>query len=158
MNPNGFEALQIVQAFLRTSVLPAVPASLAGELRAAIKLLATVELELRSLGPLLVEECREIHELCELGAASQDQAAACAELLGRLQQPPHDLALMIELHRDFEKLASRVIAGLQSRPREVTAQGLLRRFYEALGRHAERRLPWQSIFQLNKGKEHVHLT
>lgn len=154
MIPDGLEAITVVRRFLAGPVLGAVPAELAGEVRAAVKLLDTVGTELTGLPAVLLDECHELLPLTGDGLkvlpGDRDDLGA---LERRLAADPRTLDDLTTLHRDVRRLTSSVVVELQSMERAggeraPDARRALRPIYETLRRHAERRIPWQSVFSL----------
>lgn len=131
-----------IRCFLSEDVLPVMPAELAGEVRAAVKLLRTVETEVDRAYPLLR---KEIMELLALNTEALAAAPELAELRSRAELGDASLSELDGLHRDLRALSSRVLATLQ----EAGGGPLLDRFYATLGRHAEARLHWQAVFPVS---------
>lgn len=143
----GLVTLERVSAFLAAEVVPAVPAELAGEVRAAIKLLRTVAIELDTRQDLLRAE---IDELLALGAAAVGPtgplAGECAELLRSARQGAGSLSELDRLHARVQALTSRVVLALQDDSHQPSGAAALAGLYDALGRHARARLSWQAVF------------
>ncbi|AEH10054.1 MULTISPECIES: hypothetical protein [Protofrankia] len=158
MTLDGLSTLSGVRAFLTAKILPAVPGELAGELRATVKLLETVETELNDRHLLLIAEtwdliayCERIGRLLELA----DTTNGCTELAARVVASASlNLTEVGELWRDARALSSARLVAVQryasdpstSEPGRVAARYLLRRFYSCLGGHARRRQAWQAVF------------
>ena len=155
MNPHGLAALAMVRAFLAEQILPEVPDSLTGELRAALKILDTVAAELDVLYPLLLTECRALLDLCgEICArlpssatpANTDLAMRCAALNEQYARGFTATTPLIELHRAIKALAKDLINSLQKTADEPGPAQALARLYSLLGQHATARIPWQTVF------------
>lgn len=161
MRPGGVEAVAAARTFLEETILEAVPPEHRGELRAALKNLRGAELELAGLAGVLRAETDELAELCDAAYAAVGTPAS--GLRGAAEAA--DLAELREAHDAARRAATDAILALQTLARPATsssppvggknrgegadpaeALALLARFYAALGRHAERRLPWQSVF------------
>ena len=152
MRPDGLATLRNVRTFLQTNVLPDVPPDYRGEVRAALKLLDGAERELTVLPMVLVEELGELGELCVqtellLGIAT-DRPGLGGECGLTVPQ-------LSSRHEQARMAVTRALCALQEHLREplteeagnhAAALDLLAETYETLGRHAERRLPWQSVF------------
>jgi hypothetical protein len=155
MIPHGLAALTLVSEFLAREVLPAVPLALTAELRAAIKLLETTREELDALYPTLRKECTELLSLCaEAHALLREQGASSSHLsalsLALIQGFP-DLSSLTAAHRELLEVTDVTLCALERlAAEECTEQrdshALFQRFYAALARHAETRLPWQVVF------------
>lgn len=157
MTPDGLAALAEVRIFLAREVLPLVPATVAGELRAAIKILEAASEELNALHPLLHSECRELLALGEeadrvLRVSDSGHAGSVplALLAPRLLAEDLDTRGLLGLHEEVLDASSALVAALQrhvrATPRAEDAGYVLLRFYETLGRHAAGRVSWQSVF------------
>lgn len=149
MRPAGIEALAATRAFLEETILPGVAQEHRSEARAALKTLRALELELADLPRVLHAEIEELGELCAAAGAP----ARCGQAAGHLRAeagpaPGLDLAELGARHADARGAATTAILALQERARASDAEAvdLLARFYAALGRHAERRQPWQAVF------------
>jgi hypothetical protein len=156
MTIDGLSTVASVRAFLVAEVLPAVPRELAGELRAAVKLLATAETELDVRHASLSAETRDMIAHCAEAArllGLQNAGAACE----RLAAARTDGATLTEVGRrwgEARELSSSILPALQRRESDPTAtdtdrgaaRELLRRFYACLTGHARARLGWQSVF------------
>ena len=155
MNPHGLAALAMVRAFLAEQILPGVPDSPTGELRAALKILDTVAAELDALYPLLLTECRALLDLCgeictrpPTGAtpASIDLATRCTALNERYARGFTATTPLLEHHRAIKALATDLINALQKTADEPAPAQALARLYSLLGHHATARIPWQTVF------------
>jgi hypothetical protein len=142
--PDGLQAIAVVRRFLAASVVQAVPAELVGEVRAAVKLLDTVGVELAGLPTVLTDECRELLSLGDDGLrVLHGERDATQGLEQRWAAGLAGLDDLIAMHRDVRRLTATVVIDLQA---ASEARRVLRRLYETLRRHAERRIPWQSVF------------
>jgi hypothetical protein len=158
--PEGLATLASVRQFL-LRLVPEVRDELSGEVRAAVKLLDTAEIELnerhRSLTvetQALLDHCRSMAEL----VGRRDVADRRESLLGRLKPGQLTLAELEALGRETGELTSSLIGELQavesageSAPESDesarrAARDALRDVYACLGRHARARLSWQSVF------------
>ncbi|MGH8595911.1 MAG: hypothetical protein ACREXT_04555 [Gammaproteobacteria bacterium] len=158
MIPDCFETLAALRAFLMREVLPTVSQSIAGELRAAIKTLEAVAAELNALHPLLRAECIELLGLCVEAKLCLSEPSEAVERLPslncfteRLSDNALDAVGLIALHQEIHTVSSALLVELQEthysrRTEESALAALLARFYTTLGRHAERRIAWQSVF------------
>ena len=157
MIPDGLASLTLVSKFLAQDVLPMVPRALTTELRAAIKLLDTARDELDSLYPRLLDECRELLELCgDAHALLHDLSATFdptpfASLTQRVEHQFMDLSSLMASHREILEMTGATFLSLQRldpHPQKNWAKerAMLRRFSATLGRHAATRLPWQAVF------------
>ena len=156
MTPDGLAALELVSTFLAKDILPAVPRALSGELRAAIKLLDTARDELDALYPTLLNECRELLALCaDAQALLRDLSPVDSEplisLAQRVEQGFEDLSALMSCHREVLDLVSRMFLSFQdvdfgAPKNRADVDAMLQRFCAVLGRHAEKRLPWQAVF------------
>lgn len=158
MRPAAVEAIAAARRFLETTILPSVPAEHRSELRAALKNLRTAELELAEVPGVL---CTEIDELGEL-TRSAHAALGLPQAERHTPAGSADLAQLRDAHAGARRAAAGAILALQEHAREPSAGDraealeLLARFYAALGRHAERRLPWQSVFPVRPDRaEHL---
>jgi hypothetical protein len=153
MSVGPFETLAAVRDFLSREVLPTVPKEMASEVRAAVKLLQDVADELDWLPAVLHAECAE---MLALHIKTQEMIATGVdeELRRKIVSPPGSLSEQRELHRAMIETASSVVRKLQAGVREASSgsvestklRALLDQHYEILGRHAETRLRWQSVF------------
>jgi hypothetical protein len=138
-DPDGLQTLAAVRSFLEDVVLAEVPQHLAGELRAAVKLLESAQAELGCLHAVLLRESEELLDLCEGSARAQ-------ALRARLAPAPEQLAERAALHREIRGLSAETIERLQA-DGSATARERLDDLYATLGRHSHTRVPWQSVFE-----------
>jgi hypothetical protein len=164
MNPDGFETLALVRDYLASEVVPALPDHIATEVKAAVKLLDTVSVELAASGTSLPDEIAELRSLCQQGLAAlgepdrRPDGDLDAHSLGAAN--PHanedtaDLPGLLAERRRLTGLAAVLISQLQAHiASSVEREGarkascnLLARFFETLGGQVRRRTPWQSVF------------
>jgi hypothetical protein len=148
MKPSGTDTLAAIRAFLEADILPGVAPEHRSELRAALKLLHTAEHELGELHHVLDAETRELRQLCRAAADQVGTEPPAFEAIN----PAATLTELQRLHDQARAAAGEALLALQRRARDgdplqrADAQALLHDFYGALGRHARRRLPWQSVF------------
>jgi hypothetical protein len=154
--PDGLTTLATVRRFL-TELAPELPGELAGDLRAAAKLLETTEIELNERHLSLIAETEDLISHClRLGTLLNrpDVDATCTQLTGRLRAGHLNLTGLGELWHDTRALATSLVIALQgveSDPhtdqtgRQAAAHALLE-VYTCLGAHARSRQPWQSVF------------
>ncbi|WP_427925098.1 hypothetical protein [Streptomyces sp. cg40] len=145
----GLDTLAQIRGFLAAEVVPAVPAELAGEVRAVVKLLRTVETELECRHVLLRAEIDELLALCATALADVPAAVPDGELAVLRRRADLDgapLSQLDRLHRDVGALTGQILTALQSVPDRPAARTALDRLCAALGRHAEARLRWQAVF------------
>lgn len=154
--PNPFSDLDAIRRFLQQDVLPDVAPALAGELRAAIKILGAINAELESLHPRTQSECRELQQLCRELATTLDAPEHAAPLLRKSTGTEPDFESTPDLLRYHAELST--LLGLlierAGRRRDDTPgtertlrEDLLRRCYATLGRHAARATRWQNVFE-----------
>ncbi|MCW2959525.1 MAG: hypothetical protein JWP18_2328, partial [Solirubrobacterales bacterium] len=102
---------------------------------------------------VLAEETRELLAACEAAAAGGPQWE---------EAPPRpmDLAARGDVHRDARLRTAKLLAALQEGARSASdeverarARAQLRDLYGLLARHAGRRSPWQSVFQVQQPEE-----
>ena len=154
MSVGPFETLASVCNFLARDVLPAVPREMAGEVRAAVKLLQDVADELDWLPAVLRAECEV---MLALQIKTQDVIAIGIddELRRKIVAAPGSIREQLELHRTMTEMVTNGVLKLQAGIRALSAENgesiklrnLLDQYYEMLGRHAETRLRWQSVFE-----------
>lgn len=149
MPTSGLDTLAQVRGFLAAEVVGAVPAELAGEVRAAVKLLRTVETELNTRHALLRAEAGELLALVEpvLAAIPTTERDGEVEAL-RTRAGCGDAPLteLDRLHRDVLALTGWVCsAGVEGLHRPGM-QPALDRLLHALSRQAQDRLTWQAVF------------
>ncbi len=153
MSVGPFETLASVRDFLTRDVLPAVPKEIAGEVRAAVKLLEEVADELDWLPAVLRAECEEMLALQEKTREIMNSEVG-DELRQQIIASPGSIREQLELHSNMVEAVTVVVLKLQTRIRELSAENdgsillraLLDQHYEMLGRHAGTRLRWQSVF------------
>ncbi|HEX4109370.1 MAG TPA: hypothetical protein VHX88_14635 [Solirubrobacteraceae bacterium] len=144
MRPDGLQTIGAVRGYLDGVARAGMPPEQRSEVRAALKLLANAQLELSELAGLLRTESAELLALCAGTAALtgvQEPEQRAPELDATLPE-------LQEHHAHARRASAQAILALQLQARDGSgpALDLLDRFYVALGRHAERRLPWQSVF------------
>lgn len=154
---DAFESIAGVQQFLLARILPAVDPSLAGEVRAAAKILACASLELRTLHLWLESEWRELSVLCE-----EARAMLGANAPGPAEPDtwPDELPARLALRRRLDERVAQTLIDLQAAvdggaPVAAAAGVKLRDFYELLSRHADKRLAWQSVFPTSPRTENA---
>jgi len=157
MTLNGFESLALVRRYLATEVVAIVPHHVAAELRAVVKLLDTAMIELAELPLILPAEIAAMRDLCREGqavlATGNDEVAGQACIQAQGDPTMRNLRELIEEHREAGEQLGRLITrlqGAQSSEREdahaYRLSSLLDRIYQVLGRQADDRLTWQSVF------------
>ena len=158
MSVGPFETLASISAFLSRDLLAVVPKEMASEVRAAVKLLQDVADELDWLPAVLHAECQEL-----LTFQARAQQLVGLEISDELRQqinaPTASINEQIDLHRNISEATTRIVLKLQARIRtsstdkdhSLKLRELLDRYYETLGRHAETRLRWQSVFAGKQG-------
>jgi hypothetical protein len=162
-DPSALRTLSAVRGFLDEEVVPSVPQHVAGEVRAAIKLLESVERELDDLHVVLLAECTEMLELCGAGLgplARDPQVSPQVDELGALQarlrervaDAPDTLTDRGTLHAEVRDLCAQVVSLLQTAEADGVGGGELHSLYAVLGRHAERRVPLQSVFPVSPAR------
>ena len=156
MSSDGLASLAMVRAFLSDEILPVVPDSLSGELRAALKILDTVALELDGLFPRLQPECAQLLHACgdTLAAVSDEPAYQSLALRhGSLaKEYVQAFATTTELLRfsdTVRDLMGDLIVLLLAHGGDGEQRRLLECLYSLLSEHAAARLRWQSVFLLN---------
>ena len=153
MSIGPFETLAAVRDFLTRAVLPAVPKEIAGEVRAAVKLLEDVADELDWLPAVLRAECEDMLAL-QIKTQGVIVTGIDAELRRQIVAPPGSIREQLELHRTMTEMVTSVVLKLQAGIRELSVENnesmklrdLLDQYYAMLGRHAATRLRWQSVF------------
>lgn len=146
---SGLDTLDQIGRFLTTEVVGAVPAELAGEVRAAVKLLRTAATELNNRHVLVRAETDELLALIDEALVYLPSSLfvdECATLRARAATSDASLREMDQLLGAVYAVTTRVITALQRAPRSPGAARALDGLYAALGRHAESRLPWQAVF------------
>jgi hypothetical protein len=159
MSGDPFATLASVRDFLSNQVLSVVPKEMASEVRAAAKLLQNVADEIDWLPAVLRAECEEM-----LALQSKTQEVIKVGISDDLRQqiiaPPGSIREQLELHRNMTEIVTTIVLKLQTRMRELSAEteesmnlrAVLDQYYEMLGRHAETRLRWQSVFTAKQSK------
>lgn len=164
MTLDGLATLDAVRAFLAERIAPSVPGELAGELRAALKLLETTGVELNErhvrlraeLADLLRHSDRMIRRF-----GLEPHGPVLLALFRRAEEPELDL---LDLHsldalwRDARALASALLVELRryrdlpDTPADARAEAteLAADFCACLGEHARARLHWQAVFPASK--------
>ncbi|MBF6556339.1 MAG: hypothetical protein IVW52_09230 [Acidimicrobiales bacterium] len=154
--PGGLATLATVRQFL-TDLVPEVSGERAGEVRAAVKLLETAEIELNVRHNSLTTETDDLIGYCrEIGplVGRRETAATCEQLAQRLRAGATSMTALDELWRDTRSLTTSLLTALQriesdpatSQAEQRAAADLLERVYGCLGAHARSRLSWQSVF------------
>ena len=154
---DGLTTLVAVSRFLTAEVLPAVPRELAGEIRAAVKLLETAGTELNDRQRSLTAETRDLIGHCADIARVLDLADAasrCAQLSSGTEDADGTLTVLERIWNEARSLTTSLIVALQQRDldpdlahtvREAHRE-LLARVYGCLAGYARSRLTWQSVF------------
>jgi acyl-CoA reductase-like NAD-dependent aldehyde dehydrogenase len=153
MSVGPFDTLASISAFLSRDLLSVVPKEMASEVRAAVKLLQDVADELDWLPAVLRAECEDLLAL-EARAQQLIKLDINDESRKLISAPTASISEQIDLHRNVCEAATRAVLKLQSRIRTTSTdkedslklRELLDQYYETLGRHAETRLRWQSVF------------
>ena len=156
MSSDGLASLAMVRAFLSEQVLPLVPSSLSGELRAALKILDTVTLELDGLFPRLQTECAQLlcacgDTLAALEALTEEPAyQALALRHGVLaKESVQAFSTTTELLRctdTVREFAGDLIVLLLAHAGDGEHRASLERLVTVLAEHAAARLRGQSVF------------
>jgi hypothetical protein len=158
--PNGLDglaALRDVRVFLAEQIVPVVPAELAGELRAALKLLDTAGVELNVRNRALRDEIADLLDYAERIARlrqSEPCRLACRTLARRAEDPGLDLAALDLLWHEARALSASLLVELRhyqddpATPKDARAHAgaLAAEFCARLGGHARARLSWQAVF------------
>ncbi|MGQ0624430.1 MAG: hypothetical protein ACT4PP_07215 [Sporichthyaceae bacterium] len=143
MSIDGLSTLDGLAAFLESEVTDAVPAHLRGEVRAAAKLIRTCGIELAVRQREVEGEIDDLLTLCA-AAVSDAELAELAALRTRAREPRMSLPEQDDLRGEVYELTTRTMVRL------VAADDpLLTRFLRCLGTHAERRAPWQAVFDID---------
>ena len=158
MSVGPFETLASISAFLSRDLLSVVPKEMASEVRAAVKLLQDVADELDWLPAVLGAECEEQLAL-ETRAQQLVELEIGDELRQQVKAPSASVREQIDLHRNISEATTRIVLKLQAHIRasstdknhSLKLRELLDQYYETLGRHAETRLRWQSVFAGKQG-------
>jgi len=153
MSVGPFETLASIGTFLSRDLLSVVPKEMASEVRAAIKLLQDVADELDWLPAVLTDECKELLTL-QARARQLIELETGDELQQQINAPTTCISEQIALYRNISEATTCIVLKLQSDIRtsstdkedSLKLSGLLDQYYETLGRHAETRLRWQSVF------------
>lgn len=154
---DGFATLATVCGFLTGDVLPAIPRELAGEVRAAVKLLETAATEFNDRPRSLAAETHDLIGLCAEIARMLDLAdvtSSCTRLTRATESAHGTLTALEETWREARTLTSTLISALQQAefgqdiPGSVRSahHDVLARTYACLAGHARSRLTWQSVF------------
>lgn len=144
MSIDGLSTVGGVADFLEAEVADAVPPQLRGEVRAAIKLLRTSVLELDIRHREVGEEIEELLTLCDGTSLAADDRDLVDDLRTRSRYSVLSLREQETLRTEVSDLAARTMSRLAER-----ADPALEGFLQCLGRHAARRLPWQSVFGID---------
>jgi hypothetical protein len=153
----GLATLAGVRAFLAERIAPVVPSELAGELRAAMKLLDTVQIELNERHPALRAELSDLLSYSDrIATLLEDgpRGEACRTLTGRAGASSLNLHGLEEIWRDARKMSSTLLVELRRyrddpatpAPAREEAGELSAEFCACLGEHARARLSWQAVF------------
>ncbi len=155
MTVTPFDTVAAICDFLAKEVVPVVPKELSSEVRAITKLLQDVAEELDMLPAVLRAECEELLAMRQsaqriLGQRSQTDAPFDE----RSMAPGMTVRELLAMHREISKQTSETVLALQALTRSISvdaddaaaSRAILDRYYETLGRHAETRLRWQSVF------------
>ncbi len=153
MSVDPFQTLASIRDFLTRDVLPAVPKEIAGEVRAAVKLLEDVADELDWLPAVLHAECAEMLAL-HIKARDVIATGVDDDLRRKIVSPPGSILEQLELHRTMTEMTTSFVLKLQAGIRALLVENnesmklrdVLDQYYVMLGRHAETRLRWQSVF------------
>jgi hypothetical protein len=151
MNPHGLASLELVQRFLESQVLSVIPNEMRGDLRAAIKILREVSVELDVLYPMLLEEVRKLLLFCaELQAApvinmSHSDQQQLGVLDDAFKKGFASVTELLSFRDELNTLVTTLMTLLQAAEHPDNLAWLAR-FYELLGEHAGARLRWQSVF------------
>ena len=154
---DGLATLAGVRAFLADRIAPLVPSELAGELRAAMKLLDTVGIELNERHPALRAELDDLLSYSDrIARLLEDthRVEACRELSGRAEALSLDLGELERIRRDARALSSTLLVELRRHRDDPTAPApsreqageLAAEFCACLGEHAHTRSAWQAVF------------
>ncbi|HEY1973876.1 MAG TPA: hypothetical protein VGH89_38405 [Pseudonocardia sp.] len=154
---SGLAVLAGVRAFLAEQIAPEVPGELAGELRAAIKLLDTVGVELNQRHRVLRDELADLLDYAQriAGLLALDAESQAGRTLARRAEDARlDLAALDLLWRDARALSAGLLVELcRYRDAPTTpdamrqpAGALAAEFCTCLGGHARARLAWQAVF------------
>lgn len=135
MRADGLTTLTAVAGFLDDEVVLAVPPEMAGEVRAAAKLLRTAATELAVRHREVAVEIDDLLALCEV-----TEPDAVRLLRSRATE---DLAAQEDVREQVHELASHVMARLDGLGLDV--------FLHCLGEHAARRQSWQAVFPVPEG-------
>lgn len=143
------DPIAAVGAYLQDAVLPGVAQEQRSELRAAIKLLQSAARELDELPGVLGAQIAELRTLC--AAAEWVLDPGNDEPVPAHREPPATLTVLRARDDEARAAAGRAIEALQQHLRTTTgehepAERVLAGLFEALGRHAARRMAWQSVF------------
>ena len=156
MTTDPFGNLDAIRRFLHQDILPDVAPALAGELRAAIKILGAVATELESLHPRTESECRELQQRCHELAHALGVPEQAESVLPAAAQPGAGITstvALLRLHAELHTLMGSLIDRAQGCYPDLPAaeRGLLddvlRRCYATLGRHAACASRWQNVFE-----------
>lgn len=146
-----------IHHFLEQEILPDVGGEKRSELRAALKLFATLSDEIDVAHVRLADEARTMIEVAgaALSAgpelANTDLSDCCGRLGGELAIGPATLSDLESLHRRVRSLIADVVVQLSERHRLGTASHettlAIAAIYRQLGADALARMPFQSVFQ-----------
>ncbi len=156
MSLGPLRTLAHIRNFLEREILPNAPSEQRGELRACLKILDELGLELNEAQSLLMSEAVTLHALCLRALAISDDAfdrdiSASVEKLGlALLGSPSTLQEVQTLRDEGAEIMSACIRGLQALNTQPhfrdQAREILMSCYAELGRQAEKRAKWQSVF------------
>lgn len=156
MTTDPFSDLRAIRRFLQQDVLPGIAPALAGELRAAIKVLGAVSAELESLHPRMQTECRELRQLCRELMAAPGAPEQTAPVLREpaVAEPEFETTVdVLRVHAELSTLLGSLLERAETRGDAAPGAGhalpddLRARCYATLGRHAARATHWQNVFE-----------
>lgn len=146
-----------IHYFLKHEILPDVGGEKRSELRAALKLFATLSDEIDVAHVRLADEARTMIEVAgaalsaEPELANTDLSGCCGRLGDELAIGPGTLSDLEGLHRRVRSLIADVAINLSERRRLGTASHettlAVAAIYRQLGADALARMPFQSVFQ-----------
>lgn len=154
---DGLATLEAVRSFLAERVAPSVPGELAGELRAALKLLETTGAELNERHVRLRAELADLLRHADRIVRRfglEPHGPVLLALFRRAEEPELDLHSLDALWRDARALGSALLVELRryrdlpDTPADARAEAteLAADFCACLGEHARARLHWQAVF------------
>lgn len=155
MTVSAFDTLVGISEFLAKEVVPVVPKEMSSEVRAISKLLLNVADELDWLPAALRTESEE---LLALHRSAQRFLRRRGYPIAVIEEPTiaplGSVRALLDTHREISARTAATVLKLQARIRAMpekaedaaVSRAFLDRYYETLGRHAETRLRWQSVF------------